>query len=150
MSFKQNLPLEREVSIVCHFTSSDENKTITIEIFPKQSESGVKLYKKINPVSISMQELAKLFHQFNEDRKKYNLPEYHLSEFIEESFRIDSEDGAIISSGWVFGEGDAYFRNRNSAEKYCRTHYDCSIAELYDDDGAEVYWTEWIEGLQDD
>lgn len=65
--------------------------------------------------------------------------------FIDENFRIDTEDGSLISEGWVFGEGDAYFRNEAAAEAYCQKKYGCAIADLYTDEGSEVYWTEWYE-----
>ena len=49
----------------------------------------------------------------------------------------------------IHGEGDAYFRHEAAAEAYCQKRYGCSVSELYEDEGSEVYWTEWYEKNQE-
>lgn len=97
----------------------------------------------------SVRELMTEFSETNRYRLIHGEGEYSFGEFIDEYFRIDTEDGALISEGWVFGEGDAYFRHEASAEEYCQKRYGCSVSELYEDEGSEVYWTEWYEKNQE-
>ena len=96
-------------------------------------------------VEMDVQDLMQELHRFNKKFASAYHPKYSIGEFMDECFREDSEDGSLICAGWVFGEGDAYFRNEQSAETYRKVRYGCTIAELYDDEASEVYWTEWYE-----
>lgn len=67
-----------------------------------------------------------------------------FEEHVDDVLRFDTNTGLPMVGGWVFGEGDAYFASESDAEAYCLATYGYSISELYTDEGAEVYYTEWV------
>jgi hypothetical protein len=57
--------------------------------------------------------------------------------------RICTATGEGMNEGWVFGDGDAYFKYEADALAHAK---DCcyeTLQEAYDDEAG--YWTEWEE-----
>lgn len=56
-------------------------------------------------------------------------------------FRIDSDTGERITSGFVFDEGVYYTASEEKALEYAKKHGYKDLQESYDDEFH--YWTEW-------
>lgn len=63
-------------------------------------------------------------------------------------WRIDSETGHCMSTGWMYEMGEAYIADETRAEALCQRLWGQSIEEAYKDseenhDGEGFFYTEW-------